>query len=791
MKTIPKLISQNPYRILGVYANSTKKDIIANKGKATAFLKVNRPVEYPLDMKGILPPLERTLDSMNEAEAHLAIAREQIKYTQFWFVKLTSIDDVAFNHLLAGHIDNAMEIWSKQASLSSLQNRVVCYLIKNNPRQAVKLAEMLYTQYGAEYVKKLDANSTLQMTAQELLHQFIDTLGEEVGMQVLYANELGTDTKAYISSKTVEPLVNKILSEIERSKKIDHKDAKARIDAARTLVANTRGPFNQLKELLPPSAPQYLMVADKLGIEILQCAIDYFNNSKDDDAAHTAMKMQRYAQSIVVGTLAKQRCDENVKILQKIINDLPPQEVMAEDWAIKAELSKFVRLPDKISYAMTLLNNTKPHLQSIKSKLGARDEYYLEISTLVVSVALGNVIKELNSTIKFHSLHNEFLNPLSDYYKDYTITDLKKTLKDVWGVICMIEDFDYDNNFKQHYKKQRNAIKSLCNQLNVWETQEPSTVFSSPPTSTSSTTTTTSTPPTSPEEKLSVVSCLVVVAIIIAICCVPGLIWGVSSYVLILRIIGGISGLCALGGLKAKEPSGSGCLLIIAAAIIAALCFWGSGKLEDYKLSENKVEQKTQEERLSNYNTSNSYNFGTETNENNSDEMTEDSEEDNEDANDESYDDYSYKEVQYNTGDKPYLAYYGKGKYDKSTKNSLTIKNEYGRDAVVFLQSTSGKKIRHVYIKASNTYTMDNIPAGSYEVKIMQGLSWNPNKNNGADAPKGGFMKEVSMSKTGATDVLSYPASSSGQYGTYEMTLYKVQNGNMYTQNIDESQMFN
>lgn len=117
------IVNSNPFRILGVFANSPKRDIVANKGKATAFLKVNRPVEYSLDLKGILPLLSRTLDMMDEAESHLAIAKEQIKYTQFWFLKMTPIDDVAFNHLVAGDIAKAEELWSKQNSLSSLQNK--------------------------------------------------------------------------------------------------------------------------------------------------------------------------------------------------------------------------------------------------------------------------------------------------------------------------------------------------------------------------------------------------------------------------------------------------------------------------------------------------------------------------------------------------------------------------------------------------------------------------------------------------------------------------------------------
>lgn len=377
MDTISKIVLQNPYRILGVYVNSPKKDIVSNKGKATAFLKVNRPVEFPLDLKGILPTPNRTLDLINEAEAHLAIAREQIKYAQFWFLqKMTPLDDIAFNHLLAGNMAGAKEIWSKQESLSSLQNKLVCYLIENKPGLAVKTAEKLYDKFGDTYINKVDNNCTLQMTATDLLHQFIDSLGDEIGMQKLLGYELGAETKAYISSQTISPLINKISAEVEKTKKVDHKDPKARIEAARKLVTNTKEPFSQLKSILPATDSQYQMIADKLGLEILQCGIDYFNNSEDDDAPHTAMKMQKYAKSIVVGTLAKQRCEENVKILQKIIDELPPKEVMAEDRAIKAELSKFVRLPDKISYAVTLLNNTKSHLQSIKNKLRAKVHQY-------------------------------------------------------------------------------------------------------------------------------------------------------------------------------------------------------------------------------------------------------------------------------------------------------------------------------------------------------------------------------------------------------------------------------
>lgn len=469
---------QNPFRILGVYANSAKKDIVKNKGKATAFLKVNKPVEFPLDLKGILPQITRTLEAMNEAEGRLAIAKEQIIYAQFWFLKMTSIDDVAFNHLLANDIDKAISIWSKQDNLSSLQNRVICYLIKGLLSEAISTAELLYNSFGNSYIEKIDSSSTLKMSVAELRNLFIDSLGEEIGMMNLLKVATDEDWKTYINKQTVEPLISKISYEVERAKNVNNKDALARLNAARKLLSVTKDAFSQLKSLLASSDPQYQMIADKLGLELLQCGIDYYNNSDEDNAAHTAMKVQKQAQSIVIGTLAKQRCEENVKILQKIIDELPPREVRAEDKVIKSELSKFGKLPDKISYAITLLNNTKPHVQSIKNKLGAADSYYLRISTLIVGNALHNLIEEVNEAqapfaelgkiTKDMSPHAKslFLSMQNDTIEAFRIK-VRSTLREAWKAIKIMDDYDLESDFKTRYNQNRTTLKSLCDDFGI------------------------------------------------------------------------------------------------------------------------------------------------------------------------------------------------------------------------------------------------------------------------------------------------------------------------------------
>ena len=504
------IVLQNPYRILGVYANSKRQEILSKKGKASAFIRVGKPVEFPLDLKGILPVLNRTLEMMNEAEAHLSIAKEQIKYAQFWFLqKLTPLDDIAFNHLLAGNVAGAIEIWSKQDSISSLQNKMVCYLCENKIELAVKAAEKLYLRYGDEYIGKVDANCTLQMSSTELLYQFIDTLGEDIGMQKLLDYELGAETKAYIISQTIGPLINKISSEVEKTKKVDHKNSKARIDAARKLVTATKESFTQLKGILKTNDPQFVMIADKLGLEILQCGIDYFNNSDEDDRHEVAMKMQKYAQSVVVGKLAKQRCEENVKILQKVIDELPPREIVYEYNSLMELIANFVNppkketaegvtilktprylsslfddvvgphLPDNSKDIIDFINQIRPLVVSMKEKIGNNESHYIEICSLIGNVAIAKSVESLN---KAQEVLNEWgekaQRAVTDIYNSRSrnaishynslLSSFKTMVANTWDALQLIGLMDVSAEFRSNrLNPNKDALKSIAASINV------------------------------------------------------------------------------------------------------------------------------------------------------------------------------------------------------------------------------------------------------------------------------------------------------------------------------------
>lgn len=479
-----KILQNNPYRLLGVYANSPTKERLANLNRIKAFLKVGKPVSFPLDLPQHLDSINRTDSMISDADSRLTLPKDQMLYAQFWFVKHTSLDEVAFNHLIDGKINKAEEIWQKKESLSALQNRIVCALIRDDYESAMSCAESLYgnMQYLELFVSTVIGSGGNIDTA-NLAFSFLDVLCEETGVKKIFPYITNSTWKKHIYDKAVRHLIDNIQEAIDTSKKSQGKGLRARLSAGEALMKGTKNMLLQLRKLLSDSDLQYQTIADKLGLEILQCSIDYYNKSEEADAAHKAMKLQRYAHGIVVGQMAKERCKENVDTLQKIIDNLPPSEVFEETEAIHNELRKYCSLPDEISHAITLLNNTKPHLQSIKRKLGASNEYYLKISTQIVNNALSNVIAEVNaaqsyepeedtiskSLDKILSLH--YLKSLGGYDKERSMQKylhVIETLQMAWIAVKIMDRFDMKSDFiSKQYSPNRKTLVELCRQCDI------------------------------------------------------------------------------------------------------------------------------------------------------------------------------------------------------------------------------------------------------------------------------------------------------------------------------------
>ena len=63
------IILHNPFRLIGVFSTTTRKEIVANLARIKANIRVNRQISFPADLDGILPPPKRTAETIADAES--------------------------------------------------------------------------------------------------------------------------------------------------------------------------------------------------------------------------------------------------------------------------------------------------------------------------------------------------------------------------------------------------------------------------------------------------------------------------------------------------------------------------------------------------------------------------------------------------------------------------------------------------------------------------------------------------------------------------------------------------
>jgi hypothetical protein len=506
-----KLIEQNPYRVLGVLSNSPLKDRVGNQNRLAAFAKVGKEVTFPNDFLAIIPKKpNRTAESISAANVALNLDKDQLKHALVWFINGSPIDSMAIKYIQAGNTEKARELFDKKETFSSLINVGVLHLISEDFASGFSNISMVIHNDGhrSSLLKALGLEN-LTMSEDEIATMFIEEMLTEVPASTLLSVASNPNDKALIGKIALDEPISAINAAISAAKSVNSKDADANLEAGTKLMKSTKKLLKQVKDIAGVNSPQYQMIADNLAKAILQCGINYYNNAPDSDieSPRKAIVLQEYALKIAVGQLAKQRCQENYDIIKKAVDNMPPTEVAIEARKVKDELRKFCSLPDKIEYSINLLNATKPLLQTIKSKLGASNAFYLSLSTQVVGNALHNLIEEVNQAQNYLSaivkaakeagLDPAMLNYLGDEHSPANIINnkLKPVLRQAWKATTIMDSFDMESDFKvNRYNQNRSSLKDMCDSLDIstssWSTR--TTLRPSAPRTTSTTTYTTS-----------------------------------------------------------------------------------------------------------------------------------------------------------------------------------------------------------------------------------------------------------------------------------------------------------
>ena len=432
-----EIIDNNPYRILGVYANSPLRERVANACKARAFLKVGRRFEPDVDFSQVLPPIERTEEEISQAEAAIALEKDQLRYAMFWFVNQSQFDDSAFSCLNKGDLTGAEDVWRKAKcesvveTVSVLQNLIVCALVKSDYDIALELATKLYCNVAnkQQFVASIVGNGS-DLSGPEVDYTFLDMLSDSVGVSRIKPFIMNRDWMDHVVERATDPAVHGIDAVIDVAKK---SKGVACLEAANKMIDDVVPYFNDLLSLVDASDIRYQSVADKLIATILLCAAEYKEKSLEFDAARNVVALLERGKLFTGSQKANELYSAYLKKVLVECFLLPPESVAEECRAVYRELRVFQskacdfltcelsmeKVRGLLSVAETSLRTIQPCLKTISHVCDQYDKIFEK------------VVDEVFGTIMLNGRLKDFLMKCDKTEAN----EIKKELKLIYGLI--------------------------------------------------------------------------------------------------------------------------------------------------------------------------------------------------------------------------------------------------------------------------------------------------------------------------------------------------------------------
>ena len=449
------IIRNNPYRVLGVLANASRKDIERNKSQIKAFAKVGRTPSFPYDLDNVLGNVERTEESLNDAVSKLSFDKDKVAYGLFWFNNTSFVDEetlVLLKDKGIGAAINYMRTCGNQEFSTYINLGCLCLISNNWGNAAYCFARLFDSQeLWNKYVKSITDNSQT-ISYEEELDLFVENLISAFPL-VNWLNVFHSATFMVIAKdaqcsvrlsnsnicKILLPKCqNKVISAIDEllteASGIDRNNAKANLSMAAKLEQSCKNLLDTLKIILGEEDITYTHYADKVALQTLNNCVYYFNNDQSNPACpKNVLRYVRFCVKIAKGQLAKDRCKKNFDVIKEAYDDMCPQEVVEEVTFIENQMKRTFSKSDIVDsdWLLNSIHECQKRLQTISKSIGANDRYYWRLSERLVLFYLNNIIDCINTAMKAYDE--------APQYNDYTeLYQLRMLLKKVQTNFCGI-----------------------------------------------------------------------------------------------------------------------------------------------------------------------------------------------------------------------------------------------------------------------------------------------------------------------------------------------------------------
>jgi len=228
------LIKDNPFRVLGVVANTSSKEIQKNLSKLNAHLSIGKELKLSFD-HDFFGQLTRDEKLLKKSYNLLNLDNNKLENALFWIVNANEIDGVAIEHIIKGNIEKASEIWGKQVQKSSVNTKNFSFynnlstllFAKGEYSKAIKLkAELLESKHIKDFAA-LVCGDKYKVEKNALLNSFTGNTTsalKETGMkepEIIHAySESSQNINEIVAALFVKDPISNIESAIKNAKQL-------------------------------------------------------------------------------------------------------------------------------------------------------------------------------------------------------------------------------------------------------------------------------------------------------------------------------------------------------------------------------------------------------------------------------------------------------------------------------------------------------------------------------------------------------------------------------------------
>lgn len=326
-----KNIFENPYRIIGVVANASEKDLQQRKSKIQAFARIGKAIDSEFDFS-FLPAIERSSEQIERAFASIEQAQDKVNHALFWFINATPTDAVALGHLKNGDAKKAYGIWINivggktitAKNFSAFANLSTLCLNFTDPYKFSGFAlktQLVESEAFTDFIH-LVADQTVTIDTQKqlewLIEQFLITLKSNDN-KLMFFSTCSRQVQQLVAKRLTQEPIHLVETEVAKAEKGRKDTPRNAYQIGKSLFAATKTPLSELQKILGNNDLNYKRLSDSVAKTLTQCSIDYVNALQETaDPFDQGLELLKWAETLAVNSLTKERIAETKKTLAEM-----------------------------------------------------------------------------------------------------------------------------------------------------------------------------------------------------------------------------------------------------------------------------------------------------------------------------------------------------------------------------------------------------------------------------------------------------------------------------------------